>query len=203
MLYYLGFMFWYQDYPQHGTLINLMFGSTLFISAVVAFGLFLTSFFRTRERAFQLILVTSLPLFFISNLSWPEVSSPAWLVWISKVLPSTAGINLMVKITHYGEPLSSYKKEILILVMIILVFGGLGWWRYYFYKAGSLFKKYPPLKKGLQAYLKAFFCQYRVKLCPDNRLTTYTYYVARNTVRRWVSKESNRFCYVNRMTTLR
>src|SRR5690554_1404033 len=87
MLYYLGFMFWYQDYPQHGTLINLMFGSTLFISAVVAFGLFLTSFFRTRERAFQLILVTSLPLFFISNLSWPEVSSPAWLVWISKVLP--------------------------------------------------------------------------------------------------------------------
>src|SRR5690554_2987140 len=23
MLYYLGFMFWYQDYPQHGTLINL------------------------------------------------------------------------------------------------------------------------------------------------------------------------------------
>src|SRR5690554_3275431 len=141
MLYYLGFMFWYQDYPQHGTLINLMFGSTLFISAVVAFGLFLTSFFRTRERAFQLILVTSLPLFFISNLSWPEVSSPAWLVWISKVLPSTAGINLMVKITQYGAPLSSAKKEILNLVMIILVFGGLGWWRYYFYKAGSPFKK--------------------------------------------------------------
>lgn len=141
MLYYLGFMFWYQDYPQHGTLINLMFGSTLFISAVVAFGLFLTSFFRTRERAFQLILVTSLPLFFISNLSWPEVSSPAWLVWISKVLPSTAGINLMVKITQYGAPLSSAKKEILNLVMIISVFGGLGWWRYYFYKAGSPFKK--------------------------------------------------------------
>src|SRR5690554_3175829 len=60
MLYYLGFMFWYQDYPQHGTLINLMLGSTLFISAVVAFGLFLTSFFRTRERAFQLILVTEI-----------------------------------------------------------------------------------------------------------------------------------------------
>ena len=44
MLYYLGFMFWYQDYPQHGSLGSVLTGSVLFISAVVAFGLFITSF---------------------------------------------------------------------------------------------------------------------------------------------------------------
>jgi ABC-2 type transport system permease protein len=134
MLYYLGFMFWYQDYPQHGSLGSVLTGSVLFISAVVAFGLFITSFFRTRERAFQLILVTALPLFFLANLSWPEVSSPTWLVWFAKIIPSTAGINMMVKITQYGAPLSAAKNEIINLLVLILVYGGLGWWRYHFYK---------------------------------------------------------------------
>lgn len=141
MLYYLGFMFWYQDYPQHGSLVNVFVGSLLFISSVVAFGLFITSFFRTRERAFQLILITAVPLFFLSNISWPEVSTPGWLLWLSKTVPSTAGINLMVKITQYGAPLSAAKKEIINLIVLILVYGGLGWWRYHFYKAGSPFKK--------------------------------------------------------------
>lgn len=141
MLYYLGFMFWYQDYPQHGSLVNVFVGSLLFISAVVAFGLFITSFFLTRERAFQLILITALPLFFIANLSWPEASTPAWLVWLSKSVPSTAGINLMVKITQYGAPLSAAKKEIINLVVLIVLYGGLGWWRYHFYKAGNPFRK--------------------------------------------------------------
>ena len=134
MLYYLGFMFWYQDYPQHGSLSSVVTGSLLFISAVVAFGLFITSFFRTRERAFQLILVTALPLFFLANLSWPEASSPTWLVWLAKTIPSTAGINMMVKITQYGAPLSAAKNEIINLLVLILVYGGLGWWRYHFYK---------------------------------------------------------------------
>lgn len=141
MLYYLGFMFWYQDYPQHGSLINLLLGSLLFVSSVVAFGFFITSFFRTRERAFQLILVTSVPIFFLSNLSWPVVNSPVWLVWLSKIIPSTAGINLLVKSTQYGAPLSAAKNEIINLVVLILVYGGLGWWRYHFYKAGNPFRK--------------------------------------------------------------
>lgn len=140
MLYYLGFMFWYQDYPQHGSFANVFFGSLLFISSVVAFGLFITSFFKTRERAFQLILITALPLFFLSNISWPVVSTPGWLLWLSKIVPSTAGINLMVKITQYGAPLSAAKNEIINLVVLILVYGGLGWWRYHFYKAGNPFK---------------------------------------------------------------
>lgn len=140
MLYYLGFMFWYQDYPQHGSFTNVFLGSLLFISSVVAFGLFITSFFKTRERAFQLILVTALPLFFLSNISWPEVSSPTWLIWLSKIVPSTAGINLLVKITQYGAPFSAAKKEVINLVVLIVVYGGLGWWRYHFYKAGNPFK---------------------------------------------------------------
>jgi len=141
MLYYLGFMFWFQDYPQHGSFTTVAFASLFYILAVVAFGLFITSFFRTRERAFQLILVASLPLFFLSNLSWPEVSSPTWLVYLSKTIPSTAGINLLVKITQYGAPLSAAKKEIINLAVLIVIYGGLGWWRYHFYLAKQPLKQ--------------------------------------------------------------
>ncbi len=130
MLYYAGFMFWYQDYPQGGNFPGLLVAGLLFVGAVVALGLFLASFFRTRERAYQLILVTSLPFFFLSNLSWPATSTPAWLVWLAKLLPSTPGINIMVKFNQLGAGFAEAVPEIINLLVLILVFGALAWWRY-------------------------------------------------------------------------
>lgn len=137
MLYYAGFVFWYQDYPSHGSLGMVLFSSLLYSLAVVAFGLFITSFFRVRERAYQLILITTLPFFFLSNLSWPEVSTPWALVWLAKLIPSTPGINLMIKATQYGASWHEAMQEILNLLVLILGYGSLGWWRYHFYKAGK------------------------------------------------------------------
>ncbi|ACE84845.1 ABC transporter permease [Cellvibrio japonicus] len=130
MLYYAGFMFWYQDYPLGGNLAGLLLGGLLFIGAVVAFGLFLASFFRTRERAYPLILVTSLPLFFLSNLSWPATATPGWLVWLAKLIPSTPGINVMVKFNQLGASFTEAAPEIVNLLVLIIVFGALAWWRY-------------------------------------------------------------------------
>lgn len=130
MLYYSGFMFWYQDYPQHGSLGIVLLSSVLYISAIVAFGLFLASFFTTRERAFQLIVVTSLPLFFLSNISWPEVATPAWLVAIAQVIPSTSGINLFVKVTQHGAHMAEVRHEWTVLTLLAFSYGGLSWWRY-------------------------------------------------------------------------
>lgn len=133
MLYYAGFVFWYQHYPNHGQLGMVLCSSLLFTLAVVAFGLFITSFFRVRERAYQLILITTLPFFFLSNLSWPEVATPQWLVWLAKLIPSTPGINLMIKATQYGASWHEAQQEILNLFGLILLYGSLGWWRYHFY----------------------------------------------------------------------
>ncbi|MFY9179195.1 MAG: ABC transporter permease [Venatoribacter sp.] len=130
MLYYVGFVFWYQAYPQAGSLTTVVFSAVLFVMAVVALGLFLTSFFTTRERAYQLILVTTLPLFFLSNLSWPATATPQWLVLLSKLIPSTAGINLMIKTTQFGASWNEARTELINLLGLILLYGGLGWWRY-------------------------------------------------------------------------
>lgn len=130
MLYYVGFMFWYQDYPRSGNFPGMLVGGLLFVGAVVALGMFIASFFRTRERAYQLILVTSLPFFFLSNLSWPATSTPQWLLWLAKLLPSTPGINIMVKFNQLGASFAEAAWEMANLLVLIVVFGVLAWWRY-------------------------------------------------------------------------
>ena len=130
LLYFSGFVFWFQDYPRAGNLIGLMLAGALFIAAVVSFSLFFGSFFRTRERAFQLITITSLPLFFMSNLSWPVEATPELLVRIAQMLPSTPGINAMVKLNQMGARLPEISTELINLAMLTLLYGGLAIWRY-------------------------------------------------------------------------
>lgn len=130
LLYYWGFMFWYQDYPQHGRLLNLLLASWLYAVAIAALGLLLASLFRTRERALQLIIVTSLPVFFLSNLSWPVETSPKFLVLLAQTIPSTVGINLLVKISQMGASLGEVKTELFTLLGHSVLYGSLAYWRY-------------------------------------------------------------------------
>ncbi|HET9032824.1 MAG TPA: ABC transporter permease [Dokdonella sp.] len=130
LLYFSGFVFWFQDYPRAGNLTGLALAGALFIASVVGFALFFGSFFRTRERAFQLITVTSLPMFFLSNLSWPVEATPALLVRFAQLLPSTPGINAMVKLNQMGARLPEVSAELVNLALLTLLYGALAMWRY-------------------------------------------------------------------------
>jgi hypothetical protein len=101
----------------------------LFIAATVAFGLFVGSFFRTRERAFQYIIATSIPLFFLANLSWPAVMTPQPLVWLAQLLPTTSGINLMVRLNQMDASLAEVSHELITLTVLLLLYGSLATWR--------------------------------------------------------------------------
>lgn len=130
LLYFSGFVYWFQDYPRGGNLAGLLLAGALFIAAVVGFAMFFGSFFRTRERAFQLITVTSLPLFFLSNLSWPVEATPRLLMRIAQLLPSTPGINAMVKVNQIGASLAEVSGELANLALLALLYGALAMWRY-------------------------------------------------------------------------
>ncbi|HNP34328.1 MAG TPA: ABC transporter permease [Woeseiaceae bacterium] len=130
LLYFSGFVFWFQDYQRAGNLAGLLLAGALFIAAVVGFALFFGSFFRTRERGFQLIIVTSLPMYFVSNLSWPVEATPGLLVRIAQLLPSTPGINAMVKLNQMGARLPEVSAELVNLAMLALLYGALAMWRY-------------------------------------------------------------------------
>lgn len=129
--YYTGFVFWFQDYPraQAGPL-TLAIAAISFVSATVAGALALASFFRTRERPIQLWIVTSLPIFFLSGLSWPVEATPAWLGVAARLLPTTAGIHLMVGINQMGASLEQELAEVINLLVLTLFYGSIALVRY-------------------------------------------------------------------------
>ena len=129
--YYAGFVFWFQDYPRAaGSPGALIVGGSLFVGATVAAALALASLFRTRERPLQLWMGTSLAIFFLAGLSWPAEAPPAWLALLARLLPTTAGIHLMVGRNQMGASLAEQTREVLNLAILILVYGGLAWWRF-------------------------------------------------------------------------
>ncbi|MNI53750.1 ABC-2 family transporter protein [compost metagenome] len=129
LFWYAGFTAWVQDYPRGGNPLGQLLGGTLFIAATVAFGLFVGSFFRTRERAFQYIIATSIPLFFLASLSWPAVMTPRPLVWLAQLLPTTSGINLMVRLNQMDASLAEVRHELITLTALLVLYSALALWR--------------------------------------------------------------------------
>jgi len=129
LLYYVGFTAWAQDYPRGGNIPGLLLAVLLFALATVPFGMFIASFFDTRERAFQYITAVSIPLFFLSNLSWPALASPPALVALAKLLPTTAGINAIVRTQQLGARVPEVGGELFNLLLLAVLYGGLVLWR--------------------------------------------------------------------------
>ena len=130
LLYYSGFVFWLQDYPRGGNLSALLLAGALFIAATVALGLYLGSYFYTRERALQVVAFTSVTLFFLANISWPAAASPTALTWLAKLLPSTSGINAMVRASQVGATIQEIFPELAVLLLLALLYGTLAARRY-------------------------------------------------------------------------
>lgn len=130
LAYYSGFVVWFQDFPRPSRLLPQLLGGGIYIAAVVAFGAFLGSFFRVRERALQLIIVTSMPMYFLAGLSWPRSSMPAALADCADLLPSTSGIIAMIKLGPMGGSLAEASSELTRLGALALIYGALAFWRF-------------------------------------------------------------------------
>ena len=104
--------------------------AALFISATVAGALALASFFRTRERPIQLWIVTSVPIFFLSGLSWPSEATPHWLSLLARLLPTTPGIKLMVGVNQMGATLVEQRGALINLALLTIFYGAIAVSRY-------------------------------------------------------------------------
>lgn len=128
--YYTGFVFWFQDYPRAAASPGaLVVAGSLFAGATVTLALALSSFFRTRERPLQLLMGTSLVIFFLAGLSWPAEATPDWLVLLARLLPTTSGIHLMVGVNQMGASLTDQRLEVFNLALLIVLYGTAAWWR--------------------------------------------------------------------------
>lgn len=76
-----------------------------FILSVSFLGQFAGSWFKRRETAVLLFIAISLPLFFLVGVAWPPEAIPAALRTASMILPSTSGIDALVRINQMGASL--------------------------------------------------------------------------------------------------
>jgi ABC-2 type transport system permease protein len=128
LLYFIGFAFWFQDYPRGGNLAGAVAFAALTSLTVASLGIALGAWFADRERAFQVLLATSVPFLFIGGIVFPREAMPVPVNALAMLVPTTPGIFGFVKLNQMGATWSEIRPEFLNMTALLLLYGGAAWW---------------------------------------------------------------------------
>ncbi len=97
--------------PMLGSVSDFVLFMIPYILACIFMAITFSSFIFRREDCIMLYVFMSLPLLFISGISWPGASVPMFWKVISWVFPSTFALNGYVRIHSMGANLSQVEPE--------------------------------------------------------------------------------------------
>lgn len=103
--------------PQWFSLVQIAQPATLlvftlpYLLACTFFAMTCSIFIHHREACMMIYVFTSVPLLFISGISWPEAAIPKFWEIVSYIFPSTFGINGFVRINTMGATLDQVLPE--------------------------------------------------------------------------------------------
>lgn len=115
----------YNIIPLFMLLVPLFYGAALFSYTI-------SYFFKTRESALLLLVVTSLIFIFIPGLIWPREAIPNVINIISFFVPATCGVDGIIKINQMNATFWDVKYDFLWLIFLCVL---------YFYTAKSVITK--------------------------------------------------------------
>ncbi|WP_297973676.1 ABC transporter permease [uncultured Bacteroides sp.] len=82
-----------------------------YLAACIFFAMTASIAIRNRETCMLLFVFTSVPLLFLSGISWPGAAMPDFWRYFSYIFPSTFGINGFVRINSMGASLNEVAPE--------------------------------------------------------------------------------------------
>lgn len=82
-----------------------------YILACIFLAMVMSSFIYRREDSILLLVFLSVPMLFLSGLSWPVSDMPGFWKYLSYLFPSTFGMNGYVRITSMGASLGDIRTE--------------------------------------------------------------------------------------------
>ena len=82
-----------------------------YLFACIFFAMFLSTLIKGREAPMMIFVFTSIPLLFISGISWPASAVPELWKWVGMVFPSTHGIQGFIKINTMNASIFEVSKE--------------------------------------------------------------------------------------------
>lgn len=102
-------------FPQLATWQPLLLMMLPYTLACIFFGMVVSCIVKYRENVMLLMVFVSVPLLFLSGVSWPQSNIPGFWQGASWVFPSTFGIRAYVRLNSMGATLSDVSAEIMLL----------------------------------------------------------------------------------------
>ena len=93
-----------------------------YLLACTLFGILFSFIVRYREDIMLLVVFMSIPLLFLSGVSWPKSSIPQFWTAFSYLFPSTFGIQGFVKLNSMGADIPQLKQEFVALLIQSFVY---------------------------------------------------------------------------------
>lgn len=97
--------------PQLGDYTTFLAFLIPYVLACVFFAMVLSTLVYRREDCIMIFVFLSVPLLFLSGISWPGAAMPAFWKYVSWLFPSTFGLNGYVRIQGMGASLSDVAFE--------------------------------------------------------------------------------------------
>ncbi|MGB2785379.1 ABC transporter permease [Psychrobacter sp.] len=130
--FYYGWTFELHHYPRGQNMIGSLLFLLLFCPTVATLGCVLGLWFRQRERSMQILIFSSLPMFFVSGYPWPADQLPTVLQIIRWFVPTTPGINTSVQLNQMGASISQVSTGFYALAALwVFYFALLMWVRWH------------------------------------------------------------------------
>lgn len=101
--------------PQLGHFATFMAFIVPYILACIFLAMVVSSFIYRREDSILLLVFLSVPMLFLSGLSWPRSDMSQFWKCVSWLFPSTFGMNGYVRITATGASLADIRTDYLAL----------------------------------------------------------------------------------------
>ena len=136
LLYFIGFVFWFQDVPRGGNLGGALAFAALTALTMASLGIALGAWFADRERAFQVLLATSVPFVFMCGIVFPREAMPAPINALAMLIPTTPGIFGFVKLNQMGASWSEIRPEFLNMAALLLLYALLAGWAVHWRRQG-------------------------------------------------------------------
>lgn len=116
--FYYGWVFTAQNYPRGHNMLGTLFFMAIFSPVVATVGCLLGMWFKERERSMQILIFSSLPMFFLSGYPWPVSQLPIPLQYVRWLFPTTSGMNASVQLNQMGASLSQVSGYLYHLVAL-------------------------------------------------------------------------------------
>ena len=103
------------SFPQLASGWTLLWMLLPYTMASIFFGMAVSCIVRYRENVMLLMVFISVPLLFLTGVSWPQSNIPGYWQGISWLFPSTFGVRAYIRINSMGATIDQILPEIRIL----------------------------------------------------------------------------------------